>query len=89
MINRILEKYDTKVEGLNNQEVEIRQKNFGPNELKEVKKDSPLKLFLSQFTDVLIFLQFSDRIQTGISGRASHGKTKESCQHNRHCKKGK
>ena len=56
MINRILEKYDTKVEGLNNQEVEIRQKNFGPNELKEVKKDSPLKLFLSQFTDVLIFL---------------------------------
>ena len=56
MINRILEKYDTKVEGLNNQEVEIRQKNFGPNELKEVKKDSPLKLFLSQFTDILIFL---------------------------------
>ena len=56
MIDRILEKYDTKVEGLNNQEVEIRQKNFGPNELKEVKKDSPLKLFLSQFTDVLIFL---------------------------------
>ena len=52
MINRILEKYDTKVEGLNNKEVEIRQKNFGPNELKEVKKDSPLKLFLSQFTDV-------------------------------------
>jgi Ca2+-transporting ATPase len=44
------------VEGLNNQEVEIRQKNFGPNELKEVKQDSPLKLFLSQFTDVLIFL---------------------------------
>lgn len=56
MIDRILEKYDTKVEGLNNQEVENRQKNFGPNELKEVKKDSPLKLFLSQFTDVLIFL---------------------------------
>ena len=56
MIDRILEKYDTRVEGLNNQEVEIRQKNFGPNELKEVKKDSPLKLFLSQFTDVLIFL---------------------------------
>lgn len=44
------------MEGLNNQEVEIRQKTFGPNELKEVKKDSPLKLFLSQFTDVLIFL---------------------------------
>ena len=56
MIDRILEKYDTRVEGLNNQEVENRQKNFGPNELKEVKKDSPLKLFLSQFTDVLIFL---------------------------------
>ncbi len=56
MIDRILEKYDTRVEGLNNQEVEIRQKNFGPNELKEVKQDSPLKLFLSQFTDVLIFL---------------------------------
>ena len=80
MIDRILEKYDTRVEGLNNQEVEIRQKNFGPNELKEVKKDSPLKLFCNQF---------SDRIQTGISGRASHGKTKESCQHNRHCKKRK
>lgn len=56
MIDKILEKYDTKMEGLNNQEVKIRQENFGPNELEEVKKDSPLKLFLSQFADVLIFL---------------------------------
>ena len=54
MINRILEKYDTKVEGLNNQEVEIRQKNFGPNELKEVKKDSPLKLLAAILAVVAI-----------------------------------
>lgn len=44
------------MEGLNNQEVKIRQESFGPNELKEIKKDSPLKLFLSQFADVLILL---------------------------------
>lgn len=68
MINKILEKYDTKMEGLNNQEVKIRRETFGPNELKEVKKHSPLKLFLSQFADILIFLLIIASIASYLIG---------------------
>ena len=42
--------------GLSSQQVEERQKTFGPNELKKEKGTSVVKLFLSQFTDVLMII---------------------------------
>ena len=43
-------------EGLSLSEANARLEEYGLNKLKEQKKNSPLKLFLSQFLDVLIFM---------------------------------
>ncbi len=56
MINKIFDEYDTSKNGLNQIEVENRQKRYGLNELKEEKKQHPILLFLSQFLEALIIL---------------------------------
>ena len=56
MIEEILKQYSTQKEGLSTGDAKNRLKQYGPNKLKEKKKDNPLKLFLSQFLDVLIFM---------------------------------
>ena len=56
MIEEILKQYSTQKEGLSNVEANARLKKYGPNKLNEQKRNSPLKLFLSQFIDVLIFM---------------------------------
>lgn len=56
MIEKILEKYHTSLNGLNRDEVTHRLERYGPNELKEEKKKHPIVLFLMQFVDVLIAL---------------------------------
>ncbi len=50
--------------GLTSQEVQKRLSEFGPNELKKEKGKSPVRLFLEQFTDVLIIILL---IATGLS----------------------
>jgi len=56
LIEEILKQYSTQKEGLSTGDAKNRLKQYGPNKLKEKKKESPLKLFLSQFLDVLIFM---------------------------------
>ena len=56
LIDEILKQYTTQKEGLSSAEANARLEKYGPNKLKEQKKNSPLKLFLSQFLDVLIFM---------------------------------
>ena len=56
MIEEILKQYSTQKEGLSNEEAADRLNKYGLNKLKEQKKDSPLKLFFSQFVDVLIWM---------------------------------
>ena len=56
MIEEILKQYSTQKEGLSSAEAKARLEKYGLNKLKEQKKDSPLKIFLSQFLDVLIFM---------------------------------
>lgn len=68
MIEEILEHYSTQKEGLSNSEANARLEKYGPNKLKEQKKNSPLKLFLSQFIDVLIFMLIIAAIASYIIG---------------------
>ncbi len=68
MIEKILKQYNTRIEGLNKGEVNERQNRYGPNKLKESKGESPLKLFLSQFADVLIFLLIIASIASYLIG---------------------
>lgn len=56
MRNEILSKYQTSSDGLDDSEVQIRQKKYGLNEITEQKPKGPFFLFIEQFIDVLIFL---------------------------------
>lgn len=56
MIEKILDKYHTSLSGLDQEEAKLRLEKYGLNELKEEKKQHPLKTFLMQFVDVLIIL---------------------------------
>ena len=56
MIEKILKRYSTQEEGLSSAEAKARLEKNGLNKLIEKQKDSPLKLFFSQFLDVLIFM---------------------------------
>lgn len=56
MMDELLKKYDTSMEGLSQDEVSKRQKEYGLNKIEE-KKATPLAiLFFSQFADILIGL---------------------------------
>ncbi len=52
----VLKALNTSENGLSSEETENRLKKYGKNELKEEEKVSILKLFLSQFTSILIFI---------------------------------
>ncbi len=47
---------ETSITGLSVAEAKKRLDTYGPNELEEAPKKSPLKLFLAQFANVLIFI---------------------------------
>jgi Ca2+-transporting ATPase len=55
-IEEVLRGSNSKPEGLSIGEAQKRLQEFGPNELKKEKKTSPLKLFLEQFTNILIII---------------------------------
>lgn len=56
MIEKILETYNSNIEGLSNSEAGKRLNKYGPNKIKEKESEGLLRLFLSQFADVLIIL---------------------------------
>ena len=55
-INEAMRELNAKTDGLSSEEVQKRLEEFGPNELKKEKRKSPIKLFLEQFTDILIII---------------------------------
>lgn len=55
-------------EGLNNDELNKRYEKYGYNILQEEKKKSPLKVFLSQFEDLLIIILIIAGIISMITG---------------------
>ncbi|MCL2687263.1 MAG: cation-translocating P-type ATPase [Methanobrevibacter sp.] len=55
-LDKIFQKYETRAEGLSQEEVENRLAKYGKNELVETKKDHPIKIFIMQFVDILIAL---------------------------------
>jgi Ca2+-transporting ATPase len=55
-VSEAIESLDSGLQGLTREEAERRLAQFGPNELAEKKKRSPLMLWLSQFKDFLIII---------------------------------
>ena len=68
MIEEILKQYSTQEEGLSSAEAQNRLEKYGLNKLQEQKRDSPLKLFFSQFLDVLIFMLLIAAIASYLIG---------------------
>ncbi len=58
-VQEVVDKLNTSLEtGLTGEEVNRRIEKYGLNELRETKKVSALKIFISQFQDFLIYLLF-------------------------------
>jgi P-type Ca2+ transporter type 2C len=55
-ISEVFSALGTSDKGLTEEEAAKRLKEYGPNELKEGKKISPLKIFLSQFADFIVWI---------------------------------
>jgi len=55
-VDEVLHALNAKMDGLSQEEAQKRLQEFGPNELKKEKRKSPFKLFLEQFTDILIII---------------------------------
>jgi len=61
---------NTSPEGLTRDEAERRLREYGPNELMESKKKTPLWMFLDQFKDFMILVLIGAAIISGIIGEA-------------------
>ena len=55
-LNEVLDLTATHEGGLTQEEAAIRLQEYGQNKLQEGKKTSPLKIFLRQFHDVLVYI---------------------------------
>ena len=55
-IDEVTRALNVTVDGLSSEDVEKRLQEFGPNELKKEKGKSSVRLFLEQFTDILIII---------------------------------
>jgi Ca2+-transporting ATPase len=54
--DEVMRELNAQTDGLSSEEVQKRLQEFGPNELKKEKRKSPFRLFLEQFTDILIII---------------------------------
>ena len=55
----------TSEQGLSEDEVKHRLEEFGPNELREEKRVTPVRIFLNQFKSILVIILI---LSAGVSG---------------------
>lgn len=65
---QVLENLDSPENGLSQQQVDLRQQQYGPNRLPEQAKRSPLLRFLSHFHNLLIYVLLCAALITAILG---------------------
>jgi len=55
-VEDVLKELDSGMEGLDPEQVKERQEKFGANELREMKRETPFQMFLSQFKNFLVII---------------------------------
>ena len=66
--DQLLAQWRTSSQGLASAAVSERRRQYGPNELVEKEKKSPLLMFLAQFKDVLILILIAAAVLAGFVG---------------------
>ena len=67
-VNDVLREFGTSPDGLSSDEAQARLQKFGPNELAEKKRATPLAMFLSQFKDFMIIVLIAAAVISGFIG---------------------
>jgi Ca2+-transporting ATPase len=67
-IKEVFAELKTSEKGLTEKEAEERLQKYGPNEIKEEKKISPIKILVNQFKNFLIYILFAAVIISTIIG---------------------
>ena len=70
-INSVVEDLGTSLQGLSTEEAKKRLEEYGPNELKEGKKKTPLGMFLDQFKDFMILVLIAAAVIAGAMGEVA------------------
>lgn len=65
---KVFEVLKTSQDGLSSEEVRQRINEYGPNELKEARKKTPIEMFLEQFKDFMIMVLILSAIVSGFLG---------------------
>ena len=72
-VSEVIESLNSGIQGLTREEAERRLAQFGPNELAEKGKTSPLMLFLEQFKSFLIIILLVAAIVSGVLALMGEG----------------
>ncbi|MEC4685207.1 MAG: cation-translocating P-type ATPase [Nitrospirota bacterium] len=67
----VIEQLNSSLQGLSHEEARKRLLEYGPNELREKKKKTPLMLFIDQFRDFMILVLIAAAVVSGFIGEAS------------------
>jgi len=70
-VDEVLSELNTSLSGLSNEEAEKRLREFGPNELVEKEKKTPLQMFLEQFKDFMIIVLIAAALISGFLGEVA------------------
>ncbi|MEK6539892.1 MAG: cation-translocating P-type ATPase [Deltaproteobacteria bacterium] len=70
-IHDVIRDLNTSPQGLSSEEAKKLLYEYGPNELKEVKKKTPLGIFLDQFKDFMIMVLIAAAVIAGIMGETA------------------
>ena len=70
-VEDVIEELNTSLKGISPEEAQKRLLEYGPNELKEKQKKTPLMMFLDQFKDFMIIVLMIAAVISGFIGEPS------------------
>ncbi|MDO8282944.1 MAG: cation-translocating P-type ATPase [Thermodesulfovibrionia bacterium] len=70
-INEVVDELKTSLQGISSEEAAKRLGEYGPNELKEKAKKTPLMMFFDQFKDFMIMVLIAAAVISGFIGEVS------------------
>lgn len=70
-VNEVIEELKSSLQGITSEDALKRLEEYGPNELVEKKKKTPLMMFIDQFSDFMILVLIAAAVISGFIGELS------------------